>query len=198
MKHTINVSVLIIGLGVGIASAQSLGEYARTVRKNKPEASSSTRHFDNDNLPTTDGLSVVGPAPAGDAKAPTETAAGDASANAANGAPANAAAQQKNADELKTRLADQKAKIQSLTRELDLDQRELRLRAAAVYSDPAVRGRNAAEWDKEDLRYKDEIEAKQKALDAANQQFDEIQEQARKAGLSDSVSAADSSNSKDK
>jgi len=64
MKHTkLMAIVTLLLLGVSGAAAQSLGDYARAVRKNKAESSSTTRHYDNDNLPTNESLSVVGPPP---------------------------------------------------------------------------------------------------------------------------------------
>src|SRR6059058_3169487 len=40
------------------AQSQSLGDYARSVRKDKK--STGEKHYDNDNLPRTDKISVVG------------------------------------------------------------------------------------------------------------------------------------------
>src|SRR5215469_11044720 len=42
------------------SSGQSLGEYARQVRKTPENTKKSPRFFDNDNMPKTDKLSVVG------------------------------------------------------------------------------------------------------------------------------------------
>src|SRR5450759_2092581 len=67
MKHLAMATLLL--LGVSGAAAQSLGDYARAARKSKPEPSSTSRHYDNDNLPTGQPLGVVGPPPAGDADA---------------------------------------------------------------------------------------------------------------------------------
>ncbi len=194
MKHMKRVAIAtLLLLGISGAAAQSLGDYARSVRKNKPEPSSTSRHFDNDNLPTGGNLSVVGPPPAGDAgnanSAPAATAAAVDPAAAA-------AERQKTEDEWKTKLDQQKEKIDSLNRELDLEQREYRLRAAAMYSDAGNRLRNVAQWDKDDAQYKSDVEGKQKALDAARQQLDELQEQARKAGIVEKEK--DNDNDKDK
>ena len=70
------------------SSGQSLGEYARQVRK-APDSSAKPRVFDNDNLPRTDKLSIVGtPPPAAGSvgsQGPTESAtpaAGEAKAGA--------------------------------------------------------------------------------------------------------------------
>src|ERR1700688_1354318 len=59
---TLFVTVLI--LAAGSVSAQSLGDAARSARKNKANPNPTTRHFDHDNLPPKDVLSVVGPEPA--------------------------------------------------------------------------------------------------------------------------------------
>jgi len=174
MKYTKPMAIFtLVLLGVSGAAAQSLGDYARAIRKNKADTSSTRRHYDNDNLPTNDALSVVGPAPEGDAKAGQKSAAVDAS----TAAPAEAA-RQKTAKEWNEKIAKQKEKIDSLNHELDLEQRELRLRMAAVYSDSSTSALAIHE-----AQFRSEMDAKQKALDAARQQLDEIQEQARKAGV---------------
>jgi len=177
MKHMKHQAIgILLLLGVGGAAAQSLGDYARAVRKNKPEPSSTTRHYDNDNLPTTDKLSVVGPEPAANSNAvPTANAAADPAAAAAE--------RQKTANDWKQKLGAQQEKIESLNHDIDLDQREYRLRAAEIYGDAGNRLRNSAQWDKEDAHYKTDIESKQKELDAAKQELDQIQDDARKAGI---------------
>ncbi len=178
MKHMKHLAIgTLLLLGVSGAAAQSLGDYARAVRKNKPEPSSTTRHYDNDNLPTSDKLSVVGPEPAADSN--TAPAANAAAANPA----AAAAERQKTANDWKQKLDAQQQKIESLNHDLDLDQREYRLRATEIYSDAGNRLRNSAQWDKDDAHYKSDIDSKQKELDAAKQELDQIQEEARKAGI---------------
>jgi hypothetical protein len=171
MKHTkLMAIVTLLLLGSSGAAAQSLGDYARAARKSKAETSSTTRHYDNDNLPTNETLSVVGPPPGADAKAEQKAAAVGSSAATAE--------RQKTADEWNNKIAQQKAKIDSLNHDLDLYQRELHLRDAAVYSDSS-----AAALAIRLAQYKTDIDAKQKAIDAARQQLDEMQEQARKAGV---------------
>jgi len=179
MKNTKLIAIVtLLLLGVSGAAAQSLGDYARKARKNKAEPTTTSRYFDNDNLPTNETLSVVGPQPD---SANTGSAQG---ARPAAGNPAAAAAErQKTADEWKQKMDSQKEKINGLSRELDLEQREYRLRAAAMYGDAGSRLRNAAQWDKEDAQYKSDVEGKQKAIEAARQELDEMQEQARKAGI---------------
>jgi len=184
------------------AAAQSLGDVAKAVRKDKAQQTTTSRHFDNDNLPTEEHLSVVGPPPASDPNA-TNGQASDANAGAqpaadpssASGASANPAAtpdkdaktseadRQKANDDWQKKIEAAKKNIDSLSHELDITEREYRLRAVAMYSDAGNRLRNSADWDKEDADFKQQIENKQKALDQAKQQLEQLEEQARKAGV---------------
>jgi len=187
MKHMkpLVIATLLL-LGISVASAQSLGDYARAVRKSKAEPSSTSRHYDNDNLPTSQPLSVVGPPPAADADAAPEAA--DAKpkssdkAAAANPAAADAE-RQKTEDEWKKKLDAQKEKVDSLNHDLDLQQREYRLRVATQFDSEGNRIQNAGQWAKEDAQYRNDAEAKQKALDAAQQELNDLQDQAHKAGV---------------
>lgn len=194
-------AAILILLGASVATAQSLGDYARAARKTKLQPASTSRHYDNDNLPKDEHLSVVGPESSQNADNPqaptTESAQTDAAKttpqdpNAEAGAAkattkdpnAEAADRQKAAEELQKKIDDQKQKVDALNHELDLAQREYRLRAAAMYSDAGNRLRNQATWDKEDARCQQEMADKQKAIEAAKQQLDAAQEEARKAGL---------------
>jgi len=177
--------LLLFGTG---AFAQSLGEVARSARKGKTHQSAANHQYDNDNLPKTEHLSVVGPPPAVTGNGSTPT--GDV--NPQNQAPvqATSAADKKAAekppsaaDEWKNKIDDQKQKVASLSHELELTQREYRLRAVAMYSDAGNRLRNSATWDKEDADFKRQLDEKQKAVDAAKQDLDNLTEQARKAGI---------------
>jgi hypothetical protein len=180
---------ILMGMLVSFASAQSdsLGDYARAVRKeNKPTA---TKTFDNDNLPKTEKLSIVGNESDGSSGA--ATAGNGESADAQSVQPhdpnqtADPAADKKQAaDAWKTKIADQQGKLDLLSRELDVAQREYRLRAAAMYGDVGNRLRNQGAWDKEDADYKKKIADKQKAVEDAQKSLSDMQEQARKAGAS--------------
>ena len=189
MKHIAIGSLLL--LAVSGAAAQSLGDVAKAARKNKPATNSTSRHYDNDNLPTGGTLSVVGPPPTSDANAAQ-------TANAPAAAPsANAAERQKAAEEWKEKLDQQKTKVDALNHELDIDQRELRLRTAAVNFDPDVQVRNL-QWQKEEVQYRNDLDAKQKALEAARQELDEMQDQAHKAGIAVEDKEKDKENDQDK
>jgi hypothetical protein len=202
---------LMAALAVSMAAGQNnnnLGDYARQVRKQKAQAAPAAKTFDNDNLPKTDKLSVVGQAPPDEA-APTDTAANADQQAGTEGAPAagadanapatpkeNAsgdaakdeqAAKQKMYKDWQGKIHEQRDKIELMARELDVANREYRLRAASFYADAGNRLRNSAAWDKEDAQYKDQIAVKQKALDDAKASLEDMQEQARKAGVPSSM-----------
>lgn len=193
------------------AASPSLGDYARQVRKD-PGTASKPKVFDNDNLPREDKLSIVGQKPAttesADAAAPSDNApgAGDAKAatevkpgseakaesqvkapSATEKAPDDEAVRQAAAKQWGDKIAAQKDQIDLLGRELDVLQREYQIRAAAMYADAGNRMRNSTDWDKQDAQYKQQIADKQKSLDDAKQKLEDMQEDARKAGVPSSV-----------
>jgi len=154
---------ILAGLTASFAGAQTaapqeqpLGDYARTVRKDKKPATA--KQFDNDNLPAQDKLSIVGNA-AGSSPASdnSQAAASGQDADQSKAADKPPTVQpgesqedrQKTYDAWKDRLADEKNKIDLLSREFDVEQREYKLRAAAMYADAGNRMRNSAAWDKE-------------------------------------------------
>src|SRR5450759_3326187 len=203
MKHMkpMVIATLLL-LGISGAAAQSLGDYARAVRKDKAELSSTSRHYDNDNLPTNQPLSVVGPPPAADAKAAPEAedAKSKSSEKTATANPAAADAErQKAEEEWKKKLDAQKEKVDSLNHALDLQQREYRLRVATQYDSQGNRIQNAGQWGKEDTQYRNDSETKQKAIEAAQQELNDLQEQAHKAGIveKDKDSNKDADNNRD-
>src|SRR5271157_3737802 len=183
----------------GSAEGSSLGDYARTIRKS-PAAAEKPKVFDNDNLPTQDKLSIVGAAPetpagsstdaaaAAQTKAPPEATQTTApSTNPTRSPEEEEAAKQALWKQWGDKISAQKDQIDLLGRELDVLQREYKIRAAAMYSDVGNRMRNSADWDKQDAQYKQQIADKQKALDDAKQKLDDMLEEARKAGVPSSI-----------
>jgi hypothetical protein len=201
MKHMkpMVIATLLL-LGISGAAAQSLGDYARAVRKDKAEPSSTSRHYDNDNLPTSQPLSVVGPPPAADTNAAPEAedAKPKSSEKAAAANPADAE-RQKAAEDWKTKIDEQQKKLDSLNHDLDLAQREYRLRVATQYDSEGNRIQNAGQWGKEDAQYRTDSEAKQKAIEDAQQELNDVQDQAHKAGIveKDKDSNKDADNNQD-
>jgi hypothetical protein len=194
--------ILLTGMLVALAGAQSepLGDYARAIRKDDKKETG--KKYDNDNLPTTDKISIVGnaqdstgaedanPAPNTDAAAKQDDSSAAATPDAQakedvkkEGAEEQKADAQKTGDQWKQKFADQKEKVDLAARELDVAQREYQLRAAAFYADAGNRLRNQGSWDKQDAQYKAQIAQKQKALDDAKKTLDDMKEQGRKSGV---------------
>ena len=163
----------------------SLGDYARKVQKD-PAAKTKPKVYDNDNLPKDDKLSIVGAAPAAGAG---ESASADSTPRAADSSAAGTKPeddQAKKQAEWKAwqdKLSGQKSSIDLASRELDVLQKEYQLRAAAMYADVGNRLRNSTQWDKEEGDFKQKIADKQKTVDDAKQKLEDMQEEARKAGV---------------
>jgi hypothetical protein len=167
-----------------VSSSPSLADSARSVRKDKKPVT--PKVYDNDNLPTHDKLSVVGNETQASATAPATDASADQPVDPSKPAaikPGDSKEdRQKVFDEWKGKIDEQKDSIGLISRELDILQREYRLRAAAFYADAGNRMRDSKDWDKEDTQYKQDIADKQKAVDEAKQKLEDLQEEARKAG----------------
>jgi len=192
------VGALAVGNAVTLRAQESLGDVARENRKaKKPKA---VRVYDNDNLPTSAPISTVGIA-----KAPSESTeksknaeekASDQAATAetsdqtdkaedrAKKQSAEAQARQKNQEQIKDDLEKQRAKVADVAHELDLLTREYRLRTALYYSDAGYRLRAPQLWAEEDQHYRDNIAAKEQELSTAKEKLADLEEAARKAGLS--------------
>ena len=203
MAATIFASTMTVMAG---AQSEPLGDYARAVRKEKKqEKLESGKRFDNDNLPKADTLSVVGKT--ADESAPNS---GNATSQATQDNAQSQKAQseqkteesakmpeskpgepakdrQKMYDDWKKKIFAQQEQVNLLTREMDVMQREYRLRAAAFYADAGNRLRNAGSWDKEDTQYKQQLAEKQKTLDTAKEDLQDLKERARKAGVPSSM-----------
>ncbi len=176
------------------APDQPLGDYARKVHKDTDTAKAKPKVFDNDNLPKDDKLSVVGqpadtasaaPSDSSDKSAAGETKDAAKPATATPAPPANDDQAKKEAawKSWQEKLGGQKEQIDLASRELDVLQREYQLRAAEMYADVGNRLRNSAQWDKQETEYKQKIADKQKAVEDGKQKLQDMQEEARKAGV---------------
>jgi len=172
----------------------SLGSYARAVRKDKKQEAA--KHFDNDNLPRQDKLSVVGNPSADEASAaPLDETQQMGVARAATDTPKmtpglSADDRQKVIDQWQQKLDQQHSQIDSLSRALELDQREYRVHAAEYYNDPSQRVGTTGQWGKDDADYKKKIADEQKAISDAKQKFEDLEEEARHSGVPNSVREA--------
>jgi hypothetical protein len=179
------------------AQAPSLGDYARSVRHNKPQAAkTSAKVYDNDNLPSTPTISVVGTKPEASASASDENKdskqpdakADDKSASSTlkpgekaddKKAPAEVKPgqsledRQKAFDGWKKQIADKKKQLDQLAHDLDDYQHNSTLAQVSVWP--------------ETQKYNQGLADKQKALAQAKAELSDLQEQARKAGVPASV-----------
>jgi hypothetical protein len=199
-----------------IAAAQSqasssLGDYARAVKKTQNPGKASPKVYDNDNLPTGSSLSVVGQTPesaadqekdpgkdAGslakdgdkttDGKTVGEKSAPQTKPDAAQVKPGQPVEErQKALAAWKAKLDEQKGEISLLSRELDVLQREYKLKASDFYSNTALRMQNASYFAADDAKFKKQISEKQQSLDGAKAKLTEMQDEARRSGAPDSA-----------
>ena len=190
-------------------STPSLGDYARSVRQNKPQATKATgKVYDNDAISSAATISVVGATPqtvadskdssqpnakTADAKSSDQPDAKTADTKSSDKSAADSKAGDKPADKKtaevkpgqsleerqkafdawKTRIADQKKKVDQLAHDLDDYQHNSTLAQVSVWPETQKYGQGLAE--------------KQKALDQARTELSDLQEQARKAGVPASV-----------
>lgn len=193
---------------------QSLGDYARAVKKTKPSPAvkAAPKVYENDNLPASASLSVVGNASANDADSSVKTdqdKKSDANADSKPADPSKPEAKtvegadkkpdselkpgqsaedrDKALEAFKNKLDGQKDKISLLARELDVLQREYQLKVSEFYSDAAARVQNPNGLVEIDGKYKEQIADKQKSLEDANAELGNMQEEGRRSGAPSSV-----------
>ena len=70
-----------------------------------------------------------------------------------------------------------------MQRELDIAERESRLRAAAYYGDAGTMLRDQAKFADDTRKEQDEINTKKQSLGAAQKKLEDLQELARKSGM---------------
>jgi hypothetical protein len=158
------------------SAQQSLADLARAARKDKrPPA----KVYTNDDLPKDTAISVAGQPAADDKSASAGTAATDTSA------PADDA--KKMADDYRKQIADAKKAVADLTHEIDLMQREEKLRQAIFYADAGNRLRDDKKWSDDERKYQADLADRQQKLDDAKKKLDDLRDQGRKAGVPASV-----------
>lgn len=199
------LAVLAVG-GVALAQSQneSLGDYARAVKKVKPASSSqSPKVFDNDNLPAEGSVSVVGtPTPADSDAGKDQAASNSAEKSSADAQKIDANSDKKDQPQLKPgqpteqrdaaleavkkRLDEQKQKVDLLSRELDVLTKEHNLKVATYYQDPNHMADPNSLFE-EQSKYKEQLDEKQKALDKAKTELSDMQDDARRNGAPNSM-----------
>jgi hypothetical protein len=156
---------------------QSLGDIARQNRAQK-KGSAAVR-LNDDNMPRT----LIANADDNASKSDDKTAKATDTDKDKDKDHAKAPTKS-NSEQIVKAVEAQKQEISRLQRELDVAQREQRLRAAAFYGDAGTMLRDQAKYTEDSRKLQDEIDGKKQALDAAQKKLADLQEQARKAGLS--------------
>lgn len=189
MKKVLSKALLILALGCVFSSLcaaqQSLGEAARQARKNKPPEPT-TKVITNDDFgrPWTSLMPDTDTAETDTNKDQQNADANKEKENAQEKKKTSAEEQAELDKQWKQRIEAQNEKITLLERELDVLQRENRMRASNYYGDAGNRLRNPGKYAEDDRQYRDNIAAKQKELDDAKTELDNMREEARKAGAS--------------
>ena len=177
---------IIIVITTAACAQQSLGDAARAARAQKQRTATNKPAITNDSIRSMGG-------PMTEATASSSLPAADTSKDATKSADAAKAADKSEKDEAQAKedqkkqladdLAKTKAELDQLTRELDVMQRENRLRAATYYADAGNRLRNEQQYAAADRQYQQDIQTKQSAINAAKAKLDGLREQARRLGV---------------
>jgi hypothetical protein len=160
---------------------QSLGDFARAMKKSKAENSKpASTVYDNDNLPSATSINVVG----GSGSSSDASNANKIDANAAQQqnqddpskvrTGQSAQDRQKTYDSWKQKIDAQKEKVDQLTHDLN----ETKNHPTSTSTVPI--------WPY-NTDYQKDVTEKQKALDQARSELDQMQEDARKEGVPNSV-----------
>ena len=180
-------AALLAGSALAQDQDNSVAAAARRAREQKKEQPKAAHVYDNDSLPSTGGVNVVGQQPAA-AGSTSETASTQAVEEKPAPTAAEVAALNSDLDKAKQRLADLKA-------DLDVAQRKFALDQATYVSDPnhSMNKAGAAELDAE----KSEVDAKaaavadaEKALAAAQAKADEASKAAAAAAAQEKAAQA--------
>jgi hypothetical protein len=167
------LATLILMSGIAVAQ-EDLGAMARQQRQQKKPTAK--RVYTNDDLATQS--SAPAPGPAADAKPAT-----DAKAEAPKPKGPSADDKAKAQAALQSQVNARKAEIATLTRELEIADRENRLRVANYYADAGNSLRDPRKFQDEQKAKEDEIAGKKKAIEEGKAKLADVIEQGRKAGL---------------
>lgn len=160
------------------ARAQSLGDVARQQKSTpKPKA---TKVYTDENLPSTP---KVAPAAKPDTTEPAATKANPDQVPENKDAKAQPDNPKQRDEAYKAKIVLAKAKVADVEHEVELMQREYKLRSAVFYSDAGNRLRDDKKWADDERRYKTDLAARQQDLQGLKDKLDALREEARKAGV---------------
>ena len=175
MKRILYLATL-LGLLATCALAQDLAAVARQQRAQKKNTN--VKVITNDDLQSS-GQPVSTPSAA---PAASDTAK-DTKKDEKTGVEADADKRkefQEKADAIKKEIAQ-------LQREIDVSEREYKLRAAVYYADAGNSLRDPKQWAEQERKYQADMADKKKALDDAKSRLAAVQDDATKAGVGNAV-----------
>lgn len=169
--------MLLAAMAVAVAqqsSQPSLGEAARQARAQKSRTPATIR---------LEGDGVI--VPDSSKNANTEVPATDTKTaeNKDDSKKSSADESKQKTEDLNKKIEAQRNEIVLLQRELDVVQREQRLRAAAFYADAGTQLRDPAKYAEDSRKEQELIDTKKQALERAQEKLADLEEQARKAGV---------------
>ena len=192
MRHKIRLPIFACLLAILLsvpAMGQTLADMAREARKNKPATPVASEHvYTNESLnlkpaPSIGTDSAADKGAKKDAKASdAEASSGGATADSDEASPEDA--KKKQAADFKEKIEAAKTELAQLQRELDVRQREDKLRVAQFYSDAGNRLRNEKQYAEDTRKNQAELEDKQKKIADTQSKLDKLRDEARRAGLS--------------
>jgi hypothetical protein len=167
-----------------------LAAAARRAREKQKEQPKPAKVWDNDNIPSSGQVSVVGNSTQSAPAAPSKTAAPEtAGQNEKTGAESS----KKKAD-LEAQLKSAKDDLKNLQTSLDFAQRKLALDQQSYYQKPDYASDTGGARALKDEQ--SQIDAKKQQVDAAQKKVDDLQEQVQAAGgAKDSTGSANSADS---
>jgi len=202
--------LILTGLLAGVAAAQtdSLADAARKQKQQNTGKPTAAKVFTNDDLPQAETISTVGAAPAEAAPVHIASDTGNQTgyeqpmghAAAQPAAPADTASakdpaakdkekedpakdKKKTWEDWRGRIEKQRQAVENMQKENDELERQYKLTTGNFYNSAQERIYDGAAMAKEDAAYKQQMEQKKKAMDEARQKVDDLQEEARRAGV---------------
>jgi len=160
-------------------SGQTLADSARAAQKNKRTNTATNKVYTNESL----GAHAPNDAPAKSADDAKKSDKADAKSDKDADDTDPAEAKKKAADELKQKYEKQKAELATLQRELDIAERENKLRGATFYADAGNRLRNEQKYAEDDRKYQADVANKKKAIADGNAALDKMKEEGRRTGV---------------
>ena len=187
MKRTGYVLAILALATFASAQETSLADAARLHKQQQTGKPTAAKVFTNDDLPTTETISTVGATPVENTATPVAN-----DNNGSDGSQAAAAApktddpakdKKKSWEDWQKKIEAQKASVAQMQKDNDEVERQYKLTTGNFYNSAQQRVYDGAAMAKEDAAYKEQMEKKRNAIVDAKQKVDDMEENARKAGV---------------